>query len=445
MKWIPRRNTPPRIVSASRASRGHSPNGPGRGGAQLLCRPAVLVFGAAAVGAAGAGLPAVVGGVLVGIAVSPLQAAPPEIVAERPESTDGYTVRPVWTLGGPEADDPAQFYERIGQITFDADAAGNVYVLDNGNHRVQVFASDGRFLRSYGQEGKGPGEFNLPRAIAVNARGEAAIFDVGNQRISVFTPEGRLLRDQLVSGAVAELELTDEGLVVCSISNRYELVGYGPDGEVAFEYGASTVAMTREVNIETDFQSVASRLQELPDGALVLGGRGPYDITRFEGAEPRLRWSRPFERQKMEMPALRDPGEDGEAGSQVVMIVRRDGGGAGEEVGGGSGQTQSWTSGDENAETLEFDMNDIQKMMPEHVPDLRGLLVWPDARVWAVTAADDGDRMVVDEWSSDGRYVRRFPLPRYSWLAVGEDGALYGLTHDDEDYPLVQRLEVVAG
>ena len=47
------------------------------------------------------------------------------------------------------------------------DAAGNVYVADTGNHRVQVFTAAGVFLRTFGRLGRGQGEFYNPRGIAV--------------------------------------------------------------------------------------------------------------------------------------------------------------------------------------------------------------------------------------------------------------------------------------
>ncbi|GIS95402.1 MAG: hypothetical protein CM1200mP22_26390 [Dehalococcoidia bacterium] len=39
------------------------------------------------------------------------------------------------------------------------DSDGNVYVSEYGNHRIQVFYPPGRFLREWGIEGSGDGEF----------------------------------------------------------------------------------------------------------------------------------------------------------------------------------------------------------------------------------------------------------------------------------------------
>ncbi len=52
-------------------------------------------------------------------------------------------------------------------------AAGNLYVTDQDNHRVAVFAPDGTPLAQWGSQGSGPGEFDVPTGIAVNRNGTA--------------------------------------------------------------------------------------------------------------------------------------------------------------------------------------------------------------------------------------------------------------------------------
>src|SRR5262249_49634116 len=51
------------------------------------------------------------------------------------------------------------------------DAQDRLYVADSCNHRIQVFSSDGKFLRSYGKPGKGPGELSYPYDICVDSMG----------------------------------------------------------------------------------------------------------------------------------------------------------------------------------------------------------------------------------------------------------------------------------
>ena len=73
------------------------------------------------------------------------------------------------------------------------DRAGNVYVAETINHRVQVFDSSGRFLRKWGSEGSGDGQFNRPTGIAIDRAGNVYVADRGNHRVQVFDTTGRFL------------------------------------------------------------------------------------------------------------------------------------------------------------------------------------------------------------------------------------------------------------
>jgi hypothetical protein len=75
------------------------------------------------------------------------------------------------------------------------DAAGNTYISDGYiNSRVAKIDKDGNWLKSWGEPGEGPGQFNTPHSIAVDERGSVYVADRGNRRIQVFDGEGRFLR-----------------------------------------------------------------------------------------------------------------------------------------------------------------------------------------------------------------------------------------------------------
>ena len=75
------------------------------------------------------------------------------------------------------------------------DAAGNTYISDGYiNSRVAKIDKDGNWLKSWGEPGDLPGQFNTPHSIAVDAQDHIYVADRGNRRIQVFDTEGRLLR-----------------------------------------------------------------------------------------------------------------------------------------------------------------------------------------------------------------------------------------------------------
>jgi peptidylamidoglycolate lyase len=68
------------------------------------------------------------------------------------------------------------------------------YVSDGyENNRVLKFAADGTFLLEWGSKGTGPGQFDLPHGIAVDASGRVFVVDRENARVQVFDRDGKYL------------------------------------------------------------------------------------------------------------------------------------------------------------------------------------------------------------------------------------------------------------
>ncbi|HEX2326330.1 MAG TPA: NHL repeat-containing protein [Chloroflexota bacterium] len=91
---------------------------------------------------------------------------------------------------GEQGAGPGQLNRPSG-IAFDAEE--NVYVADTQNHRVQRFARDGQHLATFGTPGQGQGELSMPWGVAVDADGDVYVADWGNDRIQKFSPQGRFL------------------------------------------------------------------------------------------------------------------------------------------------------------------------------------------------------------------------------------------------------------
>lgn len=73
------------------------------------------------------------------------------------------------------------------------DAAGNLFVTDTTNFRVQKFAADGTFLRAYGQIGTAAGQFARPKGVAVDRAGRIFVVDAAFENVQILDPEGQPL------------------------------------------------------------------------------------------------------------------------------------------------------------------------------------------------------------------------------------------------------------
>ena len=71
-------------------------------------------------------------------------------------------------------------------------SAGEVYVCDGNNDRVQVFDLDGTLRRLWGSKGDAPGQFRFPGGVAVSCAGEMLVCD--NSRVQVFAADGTFVR-----------------------------------------------------------------------------------------------------------------------------------------------------------------------------------------------------------------------------------------------------------
>jgi hypothetical protein len=92
---------------------------------------------------------------------------------------------------GNEDDENYLFY-RSRDIQVDTD--GNIYVLENGNRRLQVFDKDGKYLRTIGKRGQGPGEFNAPTCLQLDDKtGNIFVTDNTRRKIIIFEKEGKYI------------------------------------------------------------------------------------------------------------------------------------------------------------------------------------------------------------------------------------------------------------
>lgn len=98
---------------------------------------------------------------------------------------------------------------------------GDIFVADGEkNFRIVHFDKDGNFIKAWGKQGKGPGEFEVPHSITMDSKGLLYVSDRGNTRIQIFDQEGNFI-DQWPNIIVPfDIAIdSDDNVWVC---------GYGP-------------------------------------------------------------------------------------------------------------------------------------------------------------------------------------------------------------------------
>jgi len=94
----------------------------------------------------------------------------------------------VRTIGELETEDENIAFHIPSDIA--VDDQGNIYVLDAGNHRIQKFDPEGKYLATFGRRGQGPAEFYLPSSLVLNHQGYMYISDSQNRRVQILKPDG---------------------------------------------------------------------------------------------------------------------------------------------------------------------------------------------------------------------------------------------------------------
>jgi streptogramin lyase len=75
------------------------------------------------------------------------------------------------------------------------DSEGSIYITDGYvNSRVAKYDKNGDWMKSWGSKGTAPGQFRLPHSIAIDRNNNIYVGDRTNHRIQVFDTEGKFLR-----------------------------------------------------------------------------------------------------------------------------------------------------------------------------------------------------------------------------------------------------------
>lgn len=147
----------------------------------------------------------------------------------------------LWELGelGTE---PGQFNY---PVTLEVDINDNIYVVDLGNDRIQVFDTDGRFLRQIGSRtGDSDASLDFPRQVTVHRTGRIYVCDTHDHHIHVYDSEGNLVDLIAEFGTEGDdlnypvsLDLSPDGTihVVDAGNNRVQV--YSATGKFVRSYG----------------------------------------------------------------------------------------------------------------------------------------------------------------------------------------------------------------
>ena len=123
-------------------------------------------------------------------------------------------------------------------------ANDEIAVTDQFNNRVQIFSSEGNFLRSFGKKGDMVGEFNIPRGITFHNNGNIFVKDSLNHRIQIFSGEGKFVGSFGGEGDLDSqldnsfgLSVDSEGNIIVADAGNKLIKIFSPDGKFLMKIG----------------------------------------------------------------------------------------------------------------------------------------------------------------------------------------------------------------
>jgi sugar lactone lactonase YvrE len=166
------------------------------------------------------------------------------------------------------------------------DAQDRLYVADSCNHRIQVFSSDGHFLRAYGKAGKGLGELSYPYDICVDKAGRQYVCEFGNSRLQVFDANDRPIEIIGGPGAQPGRFANPWALALDSCENLYVADSQNHRVQKLIRNGATVAAEQGPPLGSLDFGLLSPALFALRYQTLLWGPEGavlhlrPWDFSR---------------------------------------------------------------------------------------------------------------------------------------------------------------------
>jgi streptogramin lyase len=113
---------------------------------------------------------------------------------------------------------------------------GDIFVADghggDSNARIVKFSKDGKFIKSWGKKGSGPGEFAELHAIAMDSKGRIFVADRGNLRIQIFDQDGNFLDQWTQFGRPSGLAIDKKGTIYVAGIQLGIHIGNVSDGKV---------------------------------------------------------------------------------------------------------------------------------------------------------------------------------------------------------------------
>ena len=159
-------------------------------------------------------------------------------------------IKLVRTIGDIDTEDENLAFNLPSDIAMDS--AGNIYILDSGNQRIQKFSSEGKYLATIGRKGQGPGEFSSPSSLDIDSKGYLYVLDSDQRKLQILTPEGKEFKSILaIKHNLDKVRVLKSGLLVAR-----GRVNWNPENKKSMSPPKLLKLLDLQLNVQKEFGDV---------------------------------------------------------------------------------------------------------------------------------------------------------------------------------------------
>lgn len=112
-------------------------------------------------------------------------------------------------------------------------STGEFYVSDGyGNARVHKYSADGTLQHSWGEHGDGPGQFSISHGVRLDQQDRVWICDRENNRVQIFDSDGKFVREWtgLLRPNTIHFDFERQVIYVAELGRRISIFAIDSDG-----------------------------------------------------------------------------------------------------------------------------------------------------------------------------------------------------------------------
>jgi hypothetical protein len=287
---------------------------------------------------------------------------------------------------------------------FAVDDHGNIYVLDQKEGKVKIFAPSGLLVSTFGSKGQGPGEMQSPTGIGFDRTGNIYIHEFFGRRLQYFDRKGKWLKDTtFLPLDLGDIQMDSRGRIYSQSVTRdarttkFELLKLDP--------GFHPLAV---------LATLAWPRAKLKNMASIGYPQIYFSVNRKDA----LIWAQSTEYQIHVLDAEGKPVRDIVRDSPPMEVTERY-----------KAQFLRLLEDLDRKSSLRFPKSAY--VFPKYFPAMQALFVDDQGRLYIRTYEKNAaEEILYDIFNEDGLFVSRFALPEREEAMAVKNGWLYAIIRD---------------